>query len=68
MLDTGKIERAIKRSSLAQRGAHAKVTCPPEVAQEKGLVFPCIAVVKGASTRFVVTQQDDAGRVRYEAP
>ena len=68
MLDTSKIERAIERSSLAQRGVHPKVSCPPEVVQEKGLVFSCTAVVKGTSTRFVVTQQDDAGRVRYEAP
>ncbi|HEU4681565.1 MAG TPA: DUF4333 domain-containing protein [Gemmatimonadales bacterium] len=68
MLDTSKIERAIARSSLAQRGAHPKVSCPPEVAQEKGLVFSCIAVIEGTRTRFIVTQQDDAGRVRYEAP
>jgi hypothetical protein len=68
MLDTSKIERAIERSSLAQRGAHPKVSCPSEVAQEKGLVVSCTAVVKGTSTRFIVTQQDDAGRVRYEAP
>jgi hypothetical protein len=68
MLDTSKIERAIERSSLAQRGAHPKVSCPSEVAQERGLVFSCTAVVKGADTRFVVTQQDDAGHVRYEAP
>lgn len=66
-LNTGKIERAIERSSLAQRGVHPKVSCPPEVAQEKGLVFSCTAVVEGTSTRFVVTQKDDAGHVRYEA-
>lgn len=67
-LDTGKIERAIERSSLAQRGVHPKVSCPPNVVQEKGLVFSCTAVVEGVSTRFVVTQQDDVGHVRYEAP
>jgi hypothetical protein len=67
-LNTGKIERAIERSSLAQRGVHPTVSCPPEIVQKKGLVFSCAAVVKGTSTRFVVTQQDDAGHVRYEAP
>ncbi len=67
-LDAGKVERAIERSSLAQRGVRPKVSCPPEIAQEKGLGFSCTAVVEGVGTRFVVTQQDDAGHVRYEAP
>jgi hypothetical protein len=68
VLDTSKIERAIERSSLAQRGIRPKVSCPPEIAQEKGRVFSCTAVVGGVGTRFVVTQQDDVGGVRYEAP
>jgi hypothetical protein len=68
MLDTSKVERAIERSSLAQRGVRPKVSCPAGIAQEKGLVFSCTAVVEGVRTRFVVTQQDDAGHVRYEAP
>ena len=38
------------------------------VHQKKGLTFACTAVVGRASTRFVVTQLDDTGRVRYEAP
>jgi uncharacterized protein DUF4333 len=67
-LDADKLARAIERSSLAQRGVRPNVSCPPEIAQEKGLVFLCTAVVEGVSTRFVVTQQDDLGHVRYEAP
>lgn len=67
-IDAGKVERAIERSSLAQRGVRPNVSCPAGVAQEKGLAFSCTAVVEGVSTRFVVTQQDDAGHVRYEAP
>jgi hypothetical protein len=67
-LDAGKVERAIERSSLAQRGVRPKVSCPAEIAQEKGLVFSCTAVAKGIGTNFVVTQLDDAGHVRYEAP
>ncbi|MDX6649508.1 MAG: hypothetical protein QOJ97_1459 [Solirubrobacteraceae bacterium] len=67
ILNTEKVERAIEVSSLAQRGAHAQVTCPSGVHQTKGLVFQCTAVVDGGSTRFVVTQLDRAGRVHYEA-
>jgi Domain of unknown function (DUF4333) len=67
-LDEKKIERAIERSSLAQRGLRARVTCPADVQLEKGMTFECIARVDDASTRFVVTQTDAAGHVRYEAP
>jgi hypothetical protein len=67
-LDSGRIERAIERSSLAQRGVEATVTCPSGVPVEEGLSFSCMATVEGNGTRFVVTQQDDAGQVRYEAP
>jgi len=66
-LNSGKIERAIARSSLAQRGQHALVTCPSAVPQEEGLKFSCTAVVGSISTRFVVVEQDDSGHVRYEA-
>jgi hypothetical protein len=65
ILNTEKIERAIERSSLAQRGQDARVSCPSGVHQKKGLVFSCTAVVKQDSTRFVVTQVDGSGRVRY---
>jgi len=67
ILNTEKIERAIERSSLAQRKTHAQVSCPPGVHQRKGLAFSCTAVVARGSTRFVVTQLDGAGRVHYEA-
>lgn len=67
ILDTEKVERAIEHSSLAQRGAHARVSCPSGVHQVKGSVFSCTAVVRWAGTRFVVTQIDASGHVRYEA-
>jgi len=67
ILNTEKVERAIEHSSLAQRGKHAQVSCPSGVHQKKGLMFSCTAVVKRDSTRFVVTQLDGAGHVRYEA-
>jgi Domain of unknown function (DUF4333) len=68
ILDTEKVERAIEASSMAQRGQRAQLSCPSGVRQEEGSVFSCTAVVGTAKTRFVVTQIDDAGRVRYEAP
>ena len=67
ILDTEKVERAIERSSLAQRGKHAEVSCPAGVHQRKGLVFSCTAVVARRSTRFVVTELDGSGHVHYEA-
>lgn len=67
ILNTEKVERAIERSSLEQRGKQAQVSCPSGVHQKEGLVFFCTAVVKRRSTRFVVTQTDGAGQVHYEA-
>jgi hypothetical protein len=67
ILDTEKVERAIEQSSLAQRGMHARVSCPSGVHQKKGLVFSCTAVVKSGSTRFLVTELDGSGQVHYEA-
>jgi hypothetical protein len=68
VLDEKKIERAIERSSQAQRGLRPSVTCPADIAYEKGVAFECIAVVGDVRTRFVVTQTDAMGHVRYEAP
>jgi hypothetical protein len=67
ILDTHKVEQAIERSALAQRGEHAQVTCPTGVHQANGLVFSCTAVVGRASTRFIVTELDGSGHVHYVA-
>jgi hypothetical protein len=67
ILDTEKVERAIEGSSMAQRGQQADVSCPSGVHQQKGLVFSCTAMVGRNGTRFVVTELDGSGRVRYEA-
>jgi hypothetical protein len=67
ILNTEKIERAIEQSSLAQRGGHVQASCPSGVHQQKGLVFSCVAVLGHSSTRFVVTELDGSGHVRYEA-
>ena len=66
-LNSGRIERAIAQSSLAQRGQRAQVSCPSAVPQMEGLKFSCTAVVGSVSTRFVVVEQDESGHVRYEA-
>ena len=67
ILNTEKVERAIERSILVQRGKRAQVSCPSGVHQKKGVDFVCTAVVRRRTTRFDVTQRDDSGRVRYEA-
>lgn len=67
ILNTEKVERAIERSSLEQRGRHVHVSCPSGVHQKKGLVFNCTTLTSGTATRFVVTQLDGSGRVHYEA-
>lgn len=66
-LDSEKIERAIERSGFAQRGLRARVSCPADVEYAKGTSFQCVAVVGEVRTRFIVTQTDAAGHVRYEA-
>ena len=67
MLNTEKVERAIERSSLVQRGQRVRVTCPSGVHQRKALVFYCTAVAAHISTQFTVTEMDGAGHVHYEA-
>jgi hypothetical protein len=68
ILNTEKVERAIEQSSLDQRRKRVHVSCPSGVHQKKGLVFSCVTSAKRGSTRFVVTQLDEDGRVHYEAP
>ncbi len=67
ILNTEKVERTIERAALKERRIRVQVSCPSGVVQKKGIVFTCRAVVAGGgSTRFIVTELDDAGRVRYE--
>jgi hypothetical protein len=67
ILNTSKVETAIARSSLAQRGVTAQVICPSNVHQAEGSTFACTAFAEGDSTEFVVTQLDGSGNVHYEA-
>lgn len=66
-LNTEKIERAIARSSFAQRGQRPRVSCPSAVPQVEGVKFSCSAIVGSVGTRFVVVEKDGFGNVRYEA-
>lgn len=68
ILDTERVEDAIEHSIMSQRSQRAQVSCPSGVHQKKGLVFSCTALVRSTKTRFVVTELDGAGHVRYEAP
>lgn len=67
ILNTTKIERAIARSSLEQRGKSVQVTCPSEVRQERGVVFYCAARYQHSRTPFAVTEMNSSGDVHYVA-
>ena len=68
ILDTETIETSIERSILSQRDREADVSCPSGVHQQEGLEFSCVATVRSGDTRFLVTQTDGSGHVRYVAP
>jgi hypothetical protein len=67
VLDTKKVQRAIRASIHNQRDLPSTVRCPAEVLQQAGLAFTCRANVHGRSYRFAVSELDDAGHVRYSA-
>ncbi len=64
-LDVARVEHAIARSILERMHAHAAVSCPVEVLQRVKLTFECSATYNGRPYRFVVTEVDAEGRVRY---
>jgi hypothetical protein len=67
ILNTKRVELAIKQSVLQQRRVRAEVDCPSGVHQGKGLTFLCTATTRRGSTTFVVRQPDDKGHVTYAA-
>jgi hypothetical protein len=73
-LNTPRVALAIEHSILSERHIKAKVSCPPNVPQEKGLSFTCVATTytkKGhhpIHTMFTVFQTDSAGHVYYQSP
>ena len=67
VLDTAKVQRAIRASIHNQRDLPSTVKCPAEVLQQAGLGFTCRARVNGKAYRFAVSELDDGGHVRYSA-
>lgn len=65
MLDTHRVEASIATAIHAQRGLLARVKCPSEVLQRRGLAFTCTASTGGGRHPFAVTEIDDNGHVRY---
>jgi hypothetical protein len=64
-LDTQRVEQSIATSIHTQRGLRARVACPSEVLQQRGLAFTCTAVVGNRRYPFAVTESDGDGRARY---
>lgn len=67
ILNTHRIELAIKQSILSERHIHAKVACPSVVPQQKSRNFACIATIGTSKTPFAVIQTDNSGHVTYHA-
>jgi Domain of unknown function (DUF4333) len=65
ILNSGKVQRAIEASILAQRHLRSSVSCPAQVLQRAGVNFACTAIVGGKSYPFAVTETNSAGHVRY---
>ncbi len=64
-LDTQRVEQSIVASIHGQRGLRARVACPSEVLQQRGLAFTCTAMAGNRRYPFAVTESDDDGHVRY---
>jgi hypothetical protein len=72
LLNTKRVELAIKDSIRLKRHLHATVRCPAGVVQQKGLTFHCTASTKSGKSRlktiFTVSQTNGAGGVYYASP
>ena len=65
ILNTDKVERSIEASILSQRRLPSTVRCPVNIVQKAGVVFKCVATVRGRDFQVVVTQTDGSGHVVY---
>ncbi len=65
VLDIARVQSAISATILDQRHLRSSVICPSEVIQRAGVQFGCTATVADRDFPFTVTEQDDAGHVRY---
>jgi hypothetical protein len=62
---TDKVERSIEASILSQRHLPSTVRCPVNIVQKAGVVFKCVATVRGRNFQVVVTETDGSGHVVY---
>jgi hypothetical protein len=65
ILNTVRVERSIEASILSQRHLASTVSCPVNIVQKAGVVFDCVATVRGRQFTVVVTQTDSNGHVVY---
>ena len=65
ILNTVRVERSIEASILAQRHLASSVGCPVNIVQKAGVVFDCVASVRGRQFTVVVTETDGNGHVVY---
>ncbi len=65
-LDTGRVERAVSASILAQRGLRTTVTCPSNVPLKAGYSFTCNAKLDVGTYPVTVVVTNSKGHVRYE--
>lgn len=65
ILNTVRVEQSIEASILAQRHLVSSVSCPVNIVQKAGVVFDCVASVRGRQFTVVVTQTDGDGHVVY---
>jgi hypothetical protein len=65
-LDSAKVERAIARSILHERGLDTTVACPSKVAQQAGQVFTCTARLDVGTYPVTATEIGGSGQVRFQ--
>jgi hypothetical protein len=67
-LDSTRIEKAIEVSVAQQRHVLSIAVCPSGIARQAGKQFTCtVTIGNGQQSRFLVTEKDDKGNVRYQA-
>jgi hypothetical protein len=65
-LNTARVERAVARSILRERGLRTTVVCPSRVPRKAGHVFTCTARLDVGSYPVTVAETNASGDVRYE--
>jgi hypothetical protein len=67
-LDATRIEKAIEVGIAQQRHILSIAVCPTGVPRQAGKQFSCtVTTANGQQSRFLVTEKDDKGNVRYQA-